>query len=73
MSDDTRIAKIKSELLSEGYELVGPHQSEDSKHGWFAPIVPSRSRGGSAPYGWGQTRLEAVEDALQIFRGRAPR
>jgi hypothetical protein len=69
MSDNDRIDAIRSELLAEGYRLHGPHQPGASQDGWFAPIIPIGSRGGTAPYGWGDTPTEAAEAALRIFRG----
>lgn len=70
MDDEERIAEIKRELFGEGQDLLGPHQLDDPAHGWFAPIVPRGSRGGAAPYGWGETRVAAAENALMVWRSR---
>jgi hypothetical protein len=68
MDDEATISAIKSELLKGGYHLLGPHQPSSLEHGWFAPIAPVGSQSGAAPFGWGETKLEAAKAALNVWR-----
>lgn len=72
MNEEDRVSEIRATLGAQGRNLLGPHQLEDHPDaGWFAPIVPRSATGGAAPYGWGRTRLEAAEDALNLWRQEA--
>lgn len=60
---------IKLWFHERGYELI-LHQPGGVQSGWFAPFMRHDSTGGSAAYGWGQTRLEAAQDAQREFLQR---
>jgi hypothetical protein len=64
MSDDKRVAEITVWFSERGYELV-VHPVEHG--GYFAPWMPVESKGGSAPFTWGQTPIEAAEAAQAQF------
>jgi hypothetical protein len=64
MSDDKRVTEIRGWFAERGYELV-VHPVEHG--GYFAPWMPVDSRGGSAPFTWGKTEVEAAEAAQAQF------
>lgn len=63
--DAARLEEIQSTFRRSGYVLLGPDRLGEES--WAAPFVPVESRGGSAPFGWGTTALEAAEDALRLL------
>ncbi len=63
------VDQIRGWFQERGYELI-LHQPGSKENGWFAPFMRHGSQGGSGPYGWGRTKLEAAEDARQQYLAR---
>jgi len=65
----TEVREAQQWFSDRGYELL-LHQPGGRDNGWFAPFIRQGSSGGSAPYGWGRTRSEAVSDAQRQYLER---
>jgi hypothetical protein len=65
MSDEDQVEAIKRRFAAEGYELVVHPVAHG---GYFAPYIRADSRGGSAPFTWGATAVEAAEKAWAEFQ-----
>jgi hypothetical protein len=65
MSNDKPVDEIKAWFAQRGYELV-VHPVEHG--GYFAPWMHIGKEGGTAPFTWGRTALEAAEAAQAQFQ-----
>jgi hypothetical protein len=60
MTDEQRVDAVRTWFAERGFELV-VHPVEHG--GYFAPWMSVESRGGTAPFTWGKTALDAAEAA----------
>jgi hypothetical protein len=60
-----RIGEIESFFAQSERDL----QVSQALSGWFAAFPEKASRSGTAPYGYGKTKLEAIENAYQAYLG----
>ncbi len=68
-TEEDKVQELVDWFRERGYELV-LHQPAGETRDWFAPFMRLGAIVGAAPYGWGETRLAAAEDARREFEQR---